>query len=314
MYKGKKIAAVIPAYNEETQIGKVLDSMPDFVDHLVVIDDRSADNTAEEIRQKRVRDRRITLLCHEANQGVGGAIATGYEWARDHGVDVAVVMAGDGQMDPGDLPAILDPVVSGATDYAKGNRLFTGEAYQKIPRLRYFGNAALSFLTKIVSGYWHVADSQCGYTAINRAALQRIDWSQMYKRYGQPNDLLTRLNVYNFRVKDIYIEPVYRIGERSKMKIRLVVFTIALLLMRLFFWRIKEKYIIRDFHPLVLFYALGFFLLMLSFVFFVQLVYLWHQRGFAPELTALAWMFSFATGLQSIFFAMWFDKDYNRNS
>lgn len=312
MYKNKRIAVVVPAYNEESQIGKVIESMPDLVDRIVVVDDKSRDKTALIVDDYVRKNNRTVLVRHEFNQGVGGAIATGYKWARDHDFDVAVVMAGDGQMDPRDLPVILDPVVDGVTDYSKGNRLFTGEAFKKIPRIRYFGNSALSLLTKIASGYWHVADSQTGYTAINKRALQTIDWDSMYKRYGQPNDLLVRLNVYNFRVRDVYIHPVYHVGEKSGIRIRKVIFSISWLLVKLFFWRLKEKYIIRDFHPLIFFYLLGFLLLGLNALFFIRLVMLWFQFGYAPELTALAWMLTFATGLQSIFFAMWFDMEYNK--
>jgi len=121
MYKNKTVVTVVPAYNEETQIGKVIDTMPDFVDKILIIDDRSSDSTVEVVQRYKEKNDRIELLRHEVNQGVGGAIATGYKWARDHDVDVAVVMAGDGQMDPVDLPSILDPVVEGEVDYTKGN-------------------------------------------------------------------------------------------------------------------------------------------------------------------------------------------------
>ncbi|MBW2053629.1 MAG: glycosyltransferase family 2 protein, partial [Deltaproteobacteria bacterium] len=167
MYKDHSICAVIPAYNEASQIGLVIDTMPDYVDHMVVVDDASPDETVEIVKKYQRDNNKIILIEHETNQGVGGAIATGYKWARDNGIDVAVVMAGDGQMDPMDLPALLDPVVDEGVDYTKGNRLFTGEAYSQIPKIRYYGNAFLSLLTKISSGYWHVADSQSGYTAIN---------------------------------------------------------------------------------------------------------------------------------------------------
>jgi glycosyltransferase involved in cell wall biosynthesis len=313
MFKNKSIAVIVPAYNEETQIGMVLETMPECVDRIVVVDDKSFDDTAGIVEEYKKKDERIVLLRHETNQGVGGAIATGYKWVRDNDFDVAVVMAGDGQMDPNDLPAILEPVVNGDVDYSKGNRLFTGEAFKKIPKVRYFGNAILSLLTKIASGYWHVADSQAGYTAINKEVLQTINWDKMYKRYGQPNDLLVKLNVYNFRVKDVYVQPVYNIGEKSGIKIRKVIFIISWLLVKLFFWRLKEKYIIRDFHPLVFFYFLGSLLLSTSGLFFIHVVYLWIKRGHVPEMSALAMMFSFAIGLQSIFFAMWFDMENNKN-
>jgi len=313
MYKNKTVVTVVPAYNEETQIGKVIDTMPDFVDKILIIDDRSSDSTVEVVQRYKEKNDRIELLRHEVNQGVGGAIATGYKWARDHDVDVAVVMAGDGQMDPVDLPSILDPVVEGEVDYTKGNRLFTGEAYKQIPKVRYFGNAVLSLLTKIASGYWNVADSQSGYTAINKVALNAIDWDKMYKGYGQPNDLLVRLNICSLRVKDIHIKPVYNVGEKSGIRIRKVIFTISWLLIKLFFWRLKEKYVIRDFHPLIFFYLLGLFLLGINFVFFIRLIVLWVQLGHVPEITFIVWLFSFAIGLQSLFFAMWFDMEYNKN-
>ncbi len=313
MYKNKSIAVVVPAYNEETQIGRVIETMPDYVDKIVIIDDKSLDNTIKIVEEYGKGNDKIILVCHERNLGVGGAIASGYKWARDHEFDVAVVMAGDGQMSPGDLPVIIDPIVEGKADYSKGNRLFTGEAYKRIPKVRYFGNAVLSLLTKISSGYWHVADSQSGFTAINKEALSTIDWDKMYKGYGQPNDLLVRLNVSDYRAIDVHIRPVYNIGERSGIKLKNVVFTISWLLLKLFLWRIKEKYIIRDFHPLVFFYLLGFLLLGLSCFFFLQLVYLWIKMGYAPLLSAIAWMFSFATGLQTTFFAMWFDMEYNKD-
>ncbi|RJG04663.1 glycosyltransferase family 2 protein [Noviherbaspirillum cavernae] len=314
MYRGKKISVVVPAYNEETQIGRVIETMPDLVDMIVIVNDCSKDRTSEVIRNHPgYLAGRVTLLEHAVNQGVGGAIATGYKWSRDNAYDVAVVMAGDGQMDPDDLPAILDPVVDDEADYTKGNRLVTGEAFKKIPKIRFFGNSALSLFTKIVSGYWHVADSQTGYTAINAEALQAIDWDAMYKRYGQPNDLLVKLNVAGMRVVDVPIEPVYNVGEKSGIKVRKVVFTIGSLLVRLFFWRLKEKYIIRNFHPLVFFYAFGFFGVGLSALLFIRLIALWIAQGAVPEITFLSWLFSFSLGFNSLFFAMWFDYEENKH-
>jgi glycosyltransferase involved in cell wall biosynthesis len=313
MYRNKSVAVVVPCYNEESQIGKVIETMPAFVDHIVVVDDASVDGTTGIIEEFKENDNRIVLIRHDVNQGVGGTIATGYNWARDQNVDVAVVMAGDGQMAPEDLPNLLDPVVSGEVDYAKGNRLISGEAFKKIPRIRYFGNSVLSLLTKIASGYWHIADSQTGYTAINKKALNTIDWDRMYKRYGQPNDLLVKLNLYNFHVRDVEIEPVYNVGEKSGIKIRKVLFTISWLLIKLFFWRMKEKYVIRDFHPLVFFYLLSFFMFLINLLFSIRLLALWIIQGHIPEITLLIWIFSFSMGFMSCFFAMWFDMETNKD-
>ncbi len=313
MYHNQTVCAVVPCYNEVSQIEKVITSMPEYVDHLVLVDDLSTDNTVMKINDLQKDFPKIVLIKHKINQGVGGAIASGYKWARDNQIDLAVVMAGDGQMNPDDLPALLEPVAKGMADYSKGNRLFTGEAFSKIPKIRYLGNGFLSLLTKITSGYWNIADSQSGYTVINKKALQTIDWDQMYKRYGQPNDLLVRLNVENFKVTDVPVEPVYNVGEKSGIQIRKVIFTISWLLIRLFFWRMKEKYIIRDFHPLVFFYCLGCVFSLATIVLFFRVFFMWYLTGHIPSINALAAMFSFMSASQFSLFAMWFDMEANKH-
>lgn len=313
MYKGKSVCAVVPAYNEGHQITKVITTMPDIVDHLVIIDDFSSDDTIGKVESLLSRHQKIVLIKHTENQGVGGAIASGYKWARDHDQDVAVVFAGDAQMEPSDLIDILTPVIEEEVDYSKANRLFSGEAYKKIPKARYFGNSVLSLLTKIVSGYWHVADSQTGYAAINNKALNLIDWDNMYKRYGQPNDLLVKLNIFDLKVRDVPIQPTYNVGEKSGIKIRKVIFTIPWLLFKLFFWRMKEKYIIRNFHPLVLFYFTGFIFFLLSSTLAIRLVYLWLDYGYVPVMTALALLFTSSNTILFSLFAMWFDMEVNKD-
>jgi glycosyltransferase involved in cell wall biosynthesis len=314
VYKSKTVAVVVPAYKEEKLISRVIETMPEYVDHIIIVDDCSPDRTSEVVKSLQPAHPRVVLIRHEVNQGVGGAIATGYKWARDHKIDATAVMAGDAQMDPDDLPNLLDPVVAGQVDYAKGNRLISGEAWYKVPRVRYLGNAGLSLLTKIASGYWHVADSQTGYTVINLKALQTIDPDLIYKRYGMPNDLLVRLNIYNFRVCDVEIKPVYGIGEQSGLKPFRMMPKLALLILRLFIKRMVQKYVIRDFHPLVFFYLLAGFLLavagpLLSF----RLVWYWIANGRIPPINALTLILVIITGLQFLLFAMWFDMDYNRD-
>ncbi|MFB3886348.1 MAG: glycosyltransferase family 2 protein [Thermodesulfobacteriota bacterium] len=313
MYRDKSVAVIVPAYNEERLIGKVLKTIPAFVDHIAVVDDASRDRTEEVVKNHQADDSRIIYLRHSKNEGVGGAIVTGYKWARDNGIEISVVMAGDGQMDPEDLPKLLDPVVEREADYSKGNRLFTGKAWRIIPKTRYLGNAILSFLTKIASGYWHIADSQSGYGAVSLEVLKTIDLDEVYKRYGMPNDFLVRLNVYHFRVRDVPVNPVYGIGERSGIKIHKVVFTLSFLLLRLFLWRLKEKYVIRDFHPLVLFYLLGFVLTPIGILLGCYLLVLRFLVGPIATTSALFAAFFAISGLQSLFFAMWFDMEYNKS-
>jgi glycosyltransferase involved in cell wall biosynthesis len=314
MFEEARIGVVVPAHNEEQLIGRVIETMPDFVDKIVVVDDCSTDGTAGVVERYQAQlGERLELIHHEVKQGVGGAIAAGYKWCRDHEMDVAVVMAGDAQMDPVDLPALLEPVVSGKADYTKGNRLFTGDAWNIIPRVRYLGNSLMSLLTKIASGYWHVADSQCGYTAINLKALRVIDWNQMYKKYGQPNDLLVRLNIHNFRVRDVPVRPVYNIGERSGIRPLRMIPKLSWFLFKLFVYRMWQKYMIRDFHPLVFFYLMAFGLLIAGFFLGIRLTARWAITGHIPRTNALALMSSVIAGLQSLFFAMWFDMEYNRD-
>ena len=316
MLEGKRIAVVVPCYNEENKVGEVLDTMPAFVDCVIVVDDTSRDGTAEVVRgyvDRQGADGRIVLIEHEVNGGVGAAIVTGYKDAIDREMDVVAVMAGDAQMAPDELASIAGPVARGETDYTKGNRLFYRGAWETIPRHRYLGNAFLSMLTKIASGYWHVADSQTGYTAISRQALETIQLDGVYPRYGYPNDMLVRLNIYNFRVSDIPIRPVYHADAQSKMRIWKVVPTMSWLIFKRFLWRMKEKYIIHDFHPLVLFYLFG----GVSFVFGLLFgTYLLFYRVFVSTVagtSSLLAMMLFVTGLQLLLFAMWFDMETNRD-
>ncbi len=313
MYKEKSVLVVIPCYNEGTQIGKVLDTLPDYVDHVVVVDDGSTDNTAEVIKARAANNDAIMLLRHEKNQGVGAAMATGYKYARSLNPDVVVSVDGDGQMEAADIVRLIEPVVAGEVDYTKANRLYSGEAFSQIPRTRYYGNAVLSLLTKVVSGYWHIADSQSGFTAFNKRVLDSINWDKLYKKYGRPNDLLILLNISNFRVRDIPTRPVYNVGERSSMKISKVVFSISWLLIRRFFFRMKEKYIIRDSHPLVFFYFCGFMLLLVSIPLFFRWLVMWISIDHIPKVNFLAWMFSVIMGIQFVLFAMWFDMDNNKH-
>ena len=254
MYEGKSVAVVVPAHNEETLVGSTVATIPAFVDRIIVVDDASKDATAE---RARAGDPRVEVVSHESNQGVGAAIVTGYKRAIAEEMDVTAVMAADGQMDPDDLETLVHAIAVGECDYAKANRLFTGQAWNLIPHTRYLGNAALSLFTKVASGYWHVADSQSGYTAVSLEALRMLDLDRLYPRYGFPNDMLVHLNVWNRRVRDYPSRPIYGVGERSGIRLWRVVPTISWLLFKGFFWRLGSKYVIRDFHPLVLFWALG---------------------------------------------------------
>jgi glycosyltransferase involved in cell wall biosynthesis len=314
MYCEKIIGVVVPCYNEDHLIGQVVETMPNFVDCIYLIDDCSTDHTRHIIEEyaNTHSSSNIKGIFLDKNQGVGAAIAAGYKAAREDNMDVTVVMAGDAQMDPDDLESIILPVINDQCDYTKGNRLFSGQAWEMIPRIRYLGNAMLSLLTKIASGYWHISDSQSGYTAINLKALETIDWDKMYKRYGQPNDLLVRLNIYNFRVRDVPIRPVYGIGEKSGIKPLRMIPKLSWLLFRLFWYRMFHKYVIRDFHPLVFFYSIGTILftpgVILGCYLFIERIFV----GPVVATSALFAAFLFITGLQLLLFGMWMDMEANK--
>jgi glycosyltransferase involved in cell wall biosynthesis len=362
MLKFKTVAVVVPAYNEEKQIAMVIESMPDFVDRIVIVNDCSGDKTAQVVKdylktekshelflgdilrrpieptiynmaeislqEKYLKEEvlytpaeivnsnpdqeRIILINHLRNGGVGAAIATGYRWCRDRGIDCTAVMAGDGQMDPSELESICSPVVEENIDYVKGNRLIHRSARLVIPKVRFWGNSVLSILTKVASGYWHVSDTQTGYTAISLTALKAIDIHTIYKRYGMPNDLLVKLNIAFCTLREVEIKPVYNVGEQSKMKIMKVIPNVSWLLLKSFFYRLWAKYLFRDFHPLFLLYSLAFFLSFIGIGYGIKIIFLWITlvRPINP-LTILAFSFVTITALQSFLFAMWMDIQDN---
>ncbi len=315
MLTNKRIAVVVPAYNEEKLIGRVIETMPDFVDTIIVVDDASKDLTADIVKSYLpTREDRLLFIQHEKNQGVGGAIISGHRRALAEGMDVVAVMAGDAQMDPAELSRVVGPVVNQRADYAKGNRFFSGEAWQIMPKVRYFGNAALSMLNKIASGYWHISDPQCGYTAISRYALTTLDLNRLSQRYQFENSMLIHLNLFNMRVVDVPVKPIYGIGEKSGFKSGWAVLAFSVYLGQSFFWRMKEKYIIRDFHPLVFFYFFGLLFCPTGLLFGLYLLTYRLMVGPVKETSALFAMFLFTSGLQFLLFAMWFDKDYSDSS
>jgi len=352
---GKTVAVVVPAYNEEKQIRIVLETMPDFVDRIIVVNDASKDTTAQvvtdlieadtteptklngkskvkpnrynkaelvvedlnanegklftksAVANQNPEKNRIILINHLEKGFVGGAIATGYKWCKDHHIDCTAVMAGDGQMDPDELENICLPIVNEEVDYVKANRLSHRSALFVIPRVRYFGNSVLSLLTKIASGYWRVSDTQTGYTAIGLKALEAIRLHQIYRSYGCPNDILVKLNIAFCTVKEIPSKPVYNIGEVSKMKEVKVVPKISWLLFKSFWKRLYAKYLFRDFHPLFLLYHFAFILFIINVPVLVKIINILLRGGTVTLQSLLVFVLLSLVGFQSLVFAMWMD-------
>jgi hypothetical protein len=274
VYKGSTVGVVIPAYNEEGFIGDVIDSVPEFVDQVFVIDDCSTDNTWTEIKEyvdaesqqasgigdatdqmviadgagatvsesQTFLDRRIVPVRHQTNGGRGAAVQTGYELALMSDMDAVAVLDGDGQMDPDILDKILDPIVTGDADYAKGNRLISRSHCAQMSNWRLFGNVLLTMLTKIASGHWNMRDPQNGYTAISAAALEQLSLNDLFDDYGFLNDILIHLDAHGMTVQDVPMEALYG-DESSGIRYGSFIPQLSMLLLSGFFWRLQRKYL-----------------------------------------------------------------------
>ncbi|MBN1152067.1 MAG: glycosyltransferase family 2 protein [Dehalococcoidia bacterium] len=249
MYRDKKIGVVVPAYNEEPHIGKVLEGMPDFVDAVYVVDDASTDQTADIVRdwigRPTVGDEaksvpRVELIQHPVNRGVGAAIVTGYKRCLADGMDMAAVMAGDNQMEPQYLPTVLDLVVDGRADYSKGTRLTDAAHLKGMSSWRTVGNFTLRWLTVIAAGNRGITDPQNGYAAISREALEGLDLDAVFPFYGYCNDLLIRLSAQHRRIVEIPIPSMYH-GEVSHIRYHTYIPKVSGLLARLFLLRITGR-------------------------------------------------------------------------
>jgi glycosyltransferase involved in cell wall biosynthesis len=305
------IGVVVPAYNEEKLIKVTVDGIPNYVNRIYIVNDASTDKTAEVIES--LDDSRIFVITHKVNEGVGAAIVDGYKQALKENADIIVVMAGDNQMNPAQLPNLLLPIIEGKADYTKGNRLISAEFRGGMNRWRLFGNAVLTIITKIGSGYWHIMDPQNGYTAISRKALMNIEIESLYTYYGYCNDLLVKLNTFGFRTIDVVMPARYG-QEKSTIKYTNYMGKVSIMLFRKFLWRLKMKYMILSFHPLVLFYILGmifvpFGLLLGAYIFIAKVITNWYVSENYPLLDTLILI----SGVQFVLFAMLFDMQVGKD-
>jgi len=313
MYAGKHVTLVIPAYNEERLIRPTLEHVPEYVDRIIVVDDASTDRMPEVVRDCATHDARVQLIRHDGNRGPGAGIITGYKQVIADGGDIAVVCGGDNQMPLEQIPRLLDPIIADRADYTKGNRFMDrGGAMAMIPpqmpKTRLFGNMLITLLTKIASGYFKVADVVDGFTAINREALERVDWEKAWTGYGYPMDFLIRLNAYGLRALDVPRRAIYLPGERqSQIKGLRYALRVSPMLVRGVFWRLSSQYLLWDFHPLVFFYLFGMALLPSGLL--LGLVLVGQQMtgvGVSGPRAILAALL-IITGLQFLLFAMLFD-------
>jgi glycosyltransferase involved in cell wall biosynthesis len=269
MLEGRRIIALVPSYNEAAHVGGVVSTMPEFVDAIVVIDDCSADETS--LAALRPGDPRVVLIRHDVNEGLGASLIDAHKRALELGGDIMVVMAGDGQMDPAYLPALLEPILHEGYDFAKGNRFFASDSFQGMPLVRTFGNIVLTFLTKLATGYWDLFDPQNGYTAMTRKVSERIDWDSIARDYSFENDVLASLGLLRARVKDVDIPAVY--GEEiSDIKLHKTVPHLLRTLRRAFWRRFWLQYVVRSFAPVALFSLFGAIMLLWALLFGIWVV------------------------------------------
>lgn len=313
MHREKRIALVIPAYNEEKLLKPTLESVPDYFDKIYVVDDCSPDRQVEVAQNCQKSDPRICIIEHTENTGPGGAIISGYKQAVEDKCDVAVVVGGDNQMLLSEAERFIDPIIDNKADYVKGNRFLLGqldETLMKMPTIRMVGNLLISFATKVASGYYKCMDFVEGYTAISADAIELINWDIAWKKYGYPMDFLIRINAYSQRVMEVPRSAVYLPGERqSQIKGFQYFLNVSPMLVRGFFWRLKFKYLYRDFHPLFLFYILG---ITITPTGFAIGLYLACSKLFASGLAVTGSRSVLAavlilSGIQFLLFAMFFD-------
>jgi dolichol-phosphate mannosyltransferase len=263
MYENLRIAIVIPAYREAERITDVIRGLPEWVDHIVVVDDASPDDTGD--RARKVSDKRLLVIRHEQNQGVGAATMTGFAKALELGVEVVVKMDGDGQMDPVGLPALIEPIRRGEADYVKGNRFLHGEALTQMPWVRRWGNIGLSFLAKLASGYWSIFDPNNGYLAIHAAVIPLLDRRRIHSRFFFENSMLQELGLCRAVVRDVYLPARYN-DKVSHLSETQALFEFPPLLLRGLVRRVMLQYFVRDFSAVSLFLIAGVFATAFGFV------------------------------------------------
>lgn len=254
MIEGLRVAVVVPSFRVARELPDVVRAMPAGIDRVIVVDDCSPDDIAAALEP--IADPRVRLVRHEVNQGVGGATVTGMLAAIEEGADVVVKCDGDGQMDPTDIPRLIEPIASGAAEHVKGSRYHHARELAAMPRGRLIGNIGLTFLTKLCSGYWNVLDPVNGFFATRADTLARLPLDQLARRYFFETDLLIRLNIIEARVADMP-QPARYAGEPSSLSIRRALFEFPWQLLRGLVRRVFWRYLFYDVSPVAIFGIVG---------------------------------------------------------
>lgn len=309
MEKTKKhiIAVAIPCYKVKDKIKDVVLSIPDFVNHIILVDDKCPQNSGKFVEEIAKDDKRITIVFHEKNQGVGAAVISAYQKAMELNADIVVKVDGDGQMDTAYMQELINPIITDKADYTKGNRFIDFKALKSMPRIRLFGNSMLSFMLKISSGYWDIMDPTNGYTAISKNAINCLNLKKMSKRYFFESDMLINLNIYNKVVKDINIPAKYG-DEESSLNIGKIILKFPFLLFSRFCKRIFLKYFIFNFNMASIYTLIGMPMLLFGVIFgIIKWIYGINHNIETPTGTVMLSVLPLILGVQFILQAISID-------
>lgn len=307
MYKRNRISVSVPAYNEEKLISKTLETIPSFVDYIIAVDDKSKDNTIQQILRCKNRDKRIHLISSKENLGLGHTVIKAHNFAVEKGADIIVVMAGDNQMDPAFMSILLDTVIEEKMDLAKGNRFFHRQDLKKMPRFRIIGNIFLTFISKFCTGYWSISDPINGYTALRVETFKKIDVSKIASRYGFEPSLLIELALIDAKVKDVFIPARYG-NEKSKVNLLADPARVIKTFLKGFARRIFYKYTLYNFHPIALFYSVGFVLILIGLFFGFDIAFnSFILKRVATPATVMLFVAPFLLGMQLVLQAIVLD-------
>jgi dolichol-phosphate mannosyltransferase len=303
------IAAVIPAYRVERDIQSVLSGLPTYIKYIIVVDDASPDSSAELVTAAAKKDKRITLIKHTQNQGVGGAMISGFRKALELGAQIIIKLDGDGQMDTTHIPALITPLIQGKADYVKGNRFRDFQSLQKMPLIRRIGNLGLSFLTKAATGYWNIFDPTNGFFAIRAEILAQLPLNKIDRRYFFETSMLANLYLLGALVMDVPIPAQYG-NETSNLSIRRTIFEFPLKLFVTFLRRIVIRYYIYDFSMMSLYLMIGIPLLLFGGIFGgVKWIQYASQNIPAPTGTVMLPTLSVILGIQILLSAIEIDMN-----
>lgn len=315
MYRKLETAVVIPCYNEEKMITQTIKKIPEYIDHIIAVNDASTDNTIGVLNKLKKQYSKLIVVDNKVNQGVGGALIAGYNYAIKNTKATAIgIVAGDDQFDSSYLKAMLDDFIDQSADYVKASRFFHREAFKTMPKYRQFGNIFISLLTKFSTGYYSITDITNGCGWLRREIIEKVDFSIVEKRYDYETSMLTALSIANAKVID-HAVPAHYGDEKSTIKLIPTAWRNLKAVWKGFWRRIYYKYVLYGFHPVALFLFTGMFFLIISLLLAIFLLYVKlfaHQSPTAGSVMLV--VLPFILGIQLTLTALTIDVSNENNN